>query len=247
VKITTLTAVFLLCLQVPAQSAIICFPIVDHFAPKPKRVVYYRPVKQVKPKPKKKDVLCELIEQYTEKKSGEDCVIIEGYAPQFFPDIPLETNPVSIPLEPNFIRGSVPQFFLNNYSETNLAGRPEPNLSKESIPQLSQNEPSETDLASGPEPNLIEETVPQFPPSNDPSETVSVDRPAPDLIEETLPQFFPPKTDSPKTDSPETDSPEIDSPETAPVSTPEPSLAVGLLLLPLAGLILSKGSKKSEE
>jgi hypothetical protein len=151
VKITTLTAVFLLCLQVPAQSAIICFPIVDHFAPKPKKVVYYRSVKQVKPKPKKKDVLCELIEQYTDKKSGEDCVIIEGTVPQFSPNIPLETNP-----------------------------------------------------ASRPEPDLIEETIPQFLPSNDPSET-------------------------------------------APVRTPEPNLAGGLLLLPLAGLIFSKGSKKSED
>jgi hypothetical protein len=104
VKITTLTAVFLLCLQVPAYSAIICLPIVDHFAPKPKRVVYYRPVKQVKPKPEKKDVLCELIEEYTEKKSGEDCVIIEGTVPQFSSIDPSQTDPASIP-EPNLAIG----------------------------------------------------------------------------------------------------------------------------------------------
>jgi hypothetical protein len=104
VKIATLTAVFLLCLQVPAQSAIICLPIVDHFAPKPKKVVYYRPVKQVKPKPKKKDVLCELIEEYTEKKSGEDCVIIEGVVPQFSSNDPSKTDPASIP-EPSLAVG----------------------------------------------------------------------------------------------------------------------------------------------
>lgn len=103
-KISTLTAVFLLCLQLPAQSAIICLPIVDHFAPKPKRVVYYQPVKQVKPKPEKKDVLCELIEEYTEKKSGKDCVIIQGTVPQFSQNNPSIADSASTP-EPNLAIG----------------------------------------------------------------------------------------------------------------------------------------------
>jgi hypothetical protein len=48
--------------------------------------------------------LCELIEEYTEKKSGEDCVIIDGAVPQSSQPTAVNTRPASV-TEPSLVIG----------------------------------------------------------------------------------------------------------------------------------------------